>query len=310
MQMQIGMQLGKSQAIRHTVGLHTPLIRAIEIILREEKFSFNKFGVINGGPDWPTSVFCGILGLKPLPILLWTLPTITIVVPAVIAGATVGEKGPWETVNAITAIMALLFQGTFGFLALRAVSAVTDKHKDELSKQKPELQDLVDLDKLEEEQTRKLAARTQWRDLPRLPRVLMGITASVSVSVAFFLGLAKSRCIREFQLGADYTKPLGSGGLNSDARNLLLPWGTYAIMTLPLAGVSNMLFWAWVSRNVEHMPNHPPWVAGDVQMTVSIPIPMEAAPWDEPEDEKGQMSKADSLQELPPSEIDGMVAAA
>merc|ERR1740123_2585730 len=84
LQMMIGRLFGMSNNIKYFIGLHTPLMRAFDHILRDPSFTLNKCGVLNGGPDWPVSVFCGLIGLNTCTVLFQTLPTILIVVPAVV----------------------------------------------------------------------------------------------------------------------------------------------------------------------------------------------------------------------------------
>ena len=86
-QKMIGEMFGKSVAIRQMVGINSEGIRAMRVILSDPEFTFNKVVVLVGGPDWPVSVLCGILGLNIVPILIGTLPVFIVVVPTVFAGS-------------------------------------------------------------------------------------------------------------------------------------------------------------------------------------------------------------------------------
>lgn len=46
-----------------------------------------KIGILCGGPDWPTSVLCGIMRLELIPILIGTFPVFFLIIPTVITGA-------------------------------------------------------------------------------------------------------------------------------------------------------------------------------------------------------------------------------
>lgn len=257
-QMQIGICLGRSTQVRYLVGLHTPLIRAIEVILRTKSFSVHKFGVLNGGPDWPTSVFCGILGLSPSMVMFWTLPTILIVIPAVIAGSTVSETSPaWQTVFQMTFTLAMLFQVIFGCLAARGVAAVTDKNAVEINCRRDDLQDLVDIDETEARRTRALQARAHWSDLPQYSKVCILAAGIISMLVALVLLIGSGICIREFKMGADYELPLEKGGLDGDFRNILYPTGAICLLLIPIAGVFDMFWWASVYWKVYREPAEP-----------------------------------------------------
>ena len=82
----IGVPLRRNVKIRQTVGINTPLIRTIKLVLSKKGYSTVKVATLVGGPDWPTSVLCGILDLPILPILVGTLPVIIIIVPTVLSG--------------------------------------------------------------------------------------------------------------------------------------------------------------------------------------------------------------------------------
>ena len=65
----IGELLGKKVSIKYMVGVHKVSIRAIEMILKRPGLNKAKVAILIGGPDWPTSVLTGILGLS-LPQML------------------------------------------------------------------------------------------------------------------------------------------------------------------------------------------------------------------------------------------------
>ena len=69
------------------VGVNSEAIRAMRVVLSEPKFTMNKVFVLIGGPDWPVSVLCGILGLDLLPIMIGTLPVIILVTPVALTGS-------------------------------------------------------------------------------------------------------------------------------------------------------------------------------------------------------------------------------
>lgn len=78
---------GKSVAIRQMVGVNTDAIRAMRVVLSEPGFRPSKVYILVGGPDWPVSVLCGILGLDLMPILIGTIPVIALVVPTALTGS-------------------------------------------------------------------------------------------------------------------------------------------------------------------------------------------------------------------------------
>ena len=69
------------------VGINTDGIRAMRVILADPRFTMQKVYVLVGGPDWPVSVLCGIMGLPLGPIMLGTQPVIALVLPSALAGS-------------------------------------------------------------------------------------------------------------------------------------------------------------------------------------------------------------------------------
>ena len=55
-------------------------------MLSKPGLSVAKVTILTGGPDWPTSVFCGILRVPISQTLLGTLPVTFLILPTVLAG--------------------------------------------------------------------------------------------------------------------------------------------------------------------------------------------------------------------------------
>ena len=53
--------MGKKVGVRATVGVNSRLIKAVKHELCKPGVSLAKVCIMCGGPDWPTSVLCGIL---------------------------------------------------------------------------------------------------------------------------------------------------------------------------------------------------------------------------------------------------------
>merc|ERR1711871_24239 len=94
-QMGFGKTAKKYVAIRQMVGINTATIRTMKLILSRPGLSIAKVAILVGGPDWPTSVLCGIMGLDLLPILFGTLPVGALVLPTILMGVFMyyGGKG-------------------------------------------------------------------------------------------------------------------------------------------------------------------------------------------------------------------------
>merc|ERR1711957_436389 len=83
--------MSQSTKIRQLVAINSGPIRAANLILSDKKITLAKVAFLIGGPDWPTSVLCGILRLDLLQCLLGTIPVILVSTPCVISGAFVAD---------------------------------------------------------------------------------------------------------------------------------------------------------------------------------------------------------------------------
>ena len=97
----IGETLSSSLWIRKTCGVNTSLVRMMRLILAEPGLSIAKVTILVGGPDWPTSVLCGILKVPLAPVLVGTSPIITLIVPTVAAGAFLAIDESYATVMSV-----------------------------------------------------------------------------------------------------------------------------------------------------------------------------------------------------------------
>ena len=82
----IGEPLSHKVWIRQLVGVNSNAIRTMKLVLQQPGLSIAKVAILVGGPDWPTSVFCGIMRLPLHQILLGTIPVFFLIVPTVLAG--------------------------------------------------------------------------------------------------------------------------------------------------------------------------------------------------------------------------------
>src|SRR6056300_2102000 len=57
------------------------------LVLSQEGLSIPKVAILIGGPDWPTSVLCGIMRLSLPQIILGTTPGVFLILPTCVTGA-------------------------------------------------------------------------------------------------------------------------------------------------------------------------------------------------------------------------------
>eukprot|EP00560_Eucampia_antarctica_P005527 CAMPEP_0197842018 /NCGR_PEP_ID=MMETSP1437-20131217/46504_1 /TAXON_ID=49252 ORGANISM="Eucampia antarctica, Strain CCMP1452" /NCGR_SAMPLE_ID=MMETSP1437 /ASSEMBLY_ACC=CAM_ASM_001096 /LENGTH=758 /DNA_ID=CAMNT_0043451845 /DNA_START=35 /DNA_END=2308 /DNA_ORIENTATION=- len=73
--------------VRQAVGINSKFIRSTKVVLAEPGLSVAKVSILIGGPDWPTSVLCGIMGLNLIPILVGTIPVVFLIAPTILTGS-------------------------------------------------------------------------------------------------------------------------------------------------------------------------------------------------------------------------------
>jgi hypothetical protein len=73
----IGGVLGAKVSVRSMVGVNSTTIRTIRLILKDPRpLTLGKVCILVGGPDWPTSVLTGVLGISLLPMIIGSLPVL------------------------------------------------------------------------------------------------------------------------------------------------------------------------------------------------------------------------------------------
>eukprot|EP00427_Karlodinium_veneficum_P006539 CAMPEP_0169178254 /NCGR_PEP_ID=MMETSP1015-20121227/66961_1 /TAXON_ID=342587 /ORGANISM="Karlodinium micrum, Strain CCMP2283" /LENGTH=800 /DNA_ID=CAMNT_0009253127 /DNA_START=56 /DNA_END=2458 /DNA_ORIENTATION=+ len=160
-QYSIGYYLGKSVKVQQMVSVDKVPIRAIEQILSLRGLNLPKVSVLVGGPDWPTSVLCGILRINLLQCCIGTLPVIFVSTPCVVAGAfmsnpaletedsrrlsgvttpapTDKEGEIWDTLSTTALAGSFLVQLAGMVLALYFIQEVVHRDGEELAKPRKE----------------------------------------------------------------------------------------------------------------------------------------------------------------------------
>jgi hypothetical protein len=73
-----GENLGSYVGVRYAVGINSTQMRAIRYCLMQPGLSIPKIAILCGGPDWPTSVLCGILRVPLYESIVGTAPVLVL----------------------------------------------------------------------------------------------------------------------------------------------------------------------------------------------------------------------------------------
>mmetsp|Transcript_117893 Transcript_117893/g.186743 ORF Transcript_117893/g.186743 Transcript_117893/m.186743 type:complete len:1123 (-) Transcript_117893:235-3603(-) len=275
----IGYCAGKSIKIQQLIGVDKVPTRAIEKILRERGLTLGKVSVLVGGPDWPTSVTCGILRLSVPQMLLGTAPVFFVSSPCVLAGAflarvNLGEESIWSALsNAFLAISAI-GQMVSMLLAIACITKVAETDFTALSRPRPEHAAIEDLTKREADYQIKYSEVTDFTrrtSLSRRWKILICIGASLQILSGFLFVFGADYCFRPFAVSSDINAPYEENGLNGNAIDILLPIGWVASGMFLLGVVCHLVFAQVANRRtaaevnpakpVEAEPPKPRWKA-------------------------------------------------
>jgi len=266
----IGEPMSGKVYIRQLVGINSVMIRTMKLVLGQPGLNVAKVAILVGGPDWPTSVLCGIMRLSWPQIMLGTLPVFFLIVPTVLAGTFVwmaglemcSEKDIAEglceyldpspkydyasTLSAIFLAGAATVQSGSMVVATIYLEAAMRTRKGEL--------DAIPIDKEVEEADKKNEVTniirnevTQWHLVPFIMKANLVLGAS-SIMICCYLVSVIGGCFEVFQLGGGYTF---SGTLGGNVFNLFLRNGVIAMSAFVASGLFLLIHMKWTNKKVQ-----------------------------------------------------------
>jgi len=256
----IGGMLGKKVYIRRMIGINSKQVQSIRLILEAPGVSFGKVAILIGGPDWPTSVLTGILGLNLWKMLFASLPIIFLIAPTSVAGALqlkVRDGGIWEGIASLALAVTGLVQGAAGLLAMYYIGKVSDTVDGDFV-QDPEVKEL---DEKEAENVRRLNEITVWHSdtFPASKKYLL-TTSCFFMSVSCHLvQLMPSYCFVPFEVTDSISCPSSASStsqntvncLDGNALNFVKPLGWLSIATFSVSCVMLHMYYVWARKEVK-----------------------------------------------------------
>jgi len=200
----IGERMGEKASIRKLVGVNSISIRAIKKILEKPGLHTPKVAILVGGPDWPTSVLTGILGLSLFEMLLGSLPVLLLIVPTAMAGGfqlKKAEGGSWEAIGNVTLAVAALVQGGALLAACYYIEQTAANNYDELSN----LPDDQEVLKLEEKDNKIAAIREElvnWHSekFPKWCKINLLMGAFTMTMCCYLFYFKADSCFETFEV--------------------------------------------------------------------------------------------------------------
>ena len=249
----IGESLGRYPSIRRLVNINAPVMRAIKVLMSRPGCSMGKVATLVGGPDWPTSVLMGIMGMPLAPILLGTTPVIFLIAPMAFSGGfmTRGPEAPYPALMNIAISLSTLTQTGAFFKMAQLIERTTFEARDEI-KALPYDEQVLALDTSRAAHERLLAEITHWNsgEMPRYVRAAL-IAGAVLVTLAYQAQLLFSaRCFRDFALYPDFDTQLREE-LGGKLHRLVMPHGWFLMVAALASYACLRAYTRWARRYVK-----------------------------------------------------------
>lgn len=250
----IGEPMRNSITVKKFIGVHTPFMKSVRVLLSQRGFSFAKVAVLVGGPDWPTSVITGILGLPMLEMLLGTVPVVVLIIPVMVsaglklAAPKSGQPDLFDALSNLSLVVATLMQGAASIGAAYFAQAGMNEHQDDfvhrrstLCRDPQETEVLVALAH-DEEVAREWEKLTCWEVLPPSVRFVLVLGTLFSSVTSHIVANPAIECFTAFTI-TQKVSALDGGviGLVQLAGQVSL--GTVGVASLCLVGYHT---WCWL----------------------------------------------------------------
>jgi hypothetical protein len=249
----IGEMLGRKLWVRSAVGINSPLMKAVRYLLEQPGLSLGKVMILCGGPDWPTSVLCGILRC-PLPqILLGLSPICTYSFTSTLAGAfqlKIDDGAEWASAATVFLIVSTLTQVVYGCIALYLIDKIRREKADELAKY-PDDADVLKLDKAAAAASVRYAAVTRLAIMPRLAKFWLFSSVGTLAVSSYFLFFVPSYFFEHFQMTDDIHHVLC---WTCEAAIIKMPLGWISLVALIYGSFALWMFERWANKQAKNQP--------------------------------------------------------
>ncbi|CAK0890397.1 unnamed protein product, partial [Prorocentrum cordatum] len=256
-QYSIGYFSGKSVKVQQFVGVTKVSVLATEAVLKEKGFKLFKVCILVAGPDFPTSVLCGILNLNIPQILLGTSPVILVsIIPQTLVGVLMTKEnateGLWAMIATVATGLAAAFQAGATLVFAYGILKVVEESGDQLVKtHRPEHDEVRKLAEKEADFVQTLAEVSDWSKLgTRAQATLLGTVALFLLSGLLMVldtMAAEKICFRNFALTNKITDSYELGGLDGNVLNVVLaPMGWVALGLAAIAVLLHVRFGKWL----------------------------------------------------------------
>lgn len=250
----IGYLAGKSVHVQRFVGVDKVPTRAMEMILNKRGFALGKVCILVAGPDFPTSVLCGILKLNVPQMLLGTTPVIIVsIIPQVTVGALLTVPGNGGHYSAVATGFAGALQVFATLYVSYRILKTAEENLQDLSQHRAEHEQVAELTRQEASYTRKYLEISSWPELPSFIRTTIVMTSAIFWGATLMLAIdflsVEKICFQRFSMTDRIEADMASGGLGGNVWNIVKqPLGSIVLGSTLLACLLHIFVGTWLDR--------------------------------------------------------------
>ena len=259
-QKMIGQNLSHYVKVRQFVGINSKLMKSMRLVLGKGGLSVSKVAILIGGPDWPTSVLCGIMRLGLFQIILGTVPIVFLIFPTCLTGALLymasletdsgNPEFPWAgTVSTITASVTAIVQFGSMIVAAYYLEQTADKRADDVEAI-PDDREVKDADDKAAHLKQCYRDVTQWDALPLIPKLLIQASLACIVTSSYMVQLFSSLCFTPHSLTDSI-----DDNLDGKVSNIFLPLGWVAVALFCISIIFIYIFESWGENKAYKLAN-------------------------------------------------------
>lgn len=256
----IGEQLSHKVKVRQFVSVNSTLMKSMRIVLGEKGLSIPKVAILIGGPDWPTSVLCGIMRLELFQIILGTTPIVFLIFPTCLTGAlmfmTSLQNGngnpvyPWAgSITTLTASLTAMVQFGSMLVAAYYLEQTATRRSDE-AKALGDDEEVKEADEKDEYMKKCFHDVTRWDIVPTLWKGVLLTSLGSIISSCYLVQFFSDLCFVQHTLTDSIEENLGG-----NVANMFLPVGWVAVGLFTGSIVLLQMFSRWGSKQAKRMAN-------------------------------------------------------
>jgi len=249
-QKMIGENLSHYTSVRQFVGVNSKLMKSMRLVLGKNGLSVSKVAILIGGPDWPTSVLCGIMKLGLFQILLGTLPIVFLIFPTCLTGAllymtsietdTGNPYFPWAgTASTISASATAMVQFGSMLVAAYYLEQAADQRADEVEAIEDD-KEVKEADDRDAHLNKCYESVTRWNVVPLMPRFILTCSLVSITTSCYMVQFFTDLCFAPHSLTDSIDE-----NLDGNVANLFLPLGWVSVFLFTASIILLSIFSSW-----------------------------------------------------------------